>query len=206
MASTSQTSRVRKHLRRHRSSWLRSVATRQPRVSTRSFAPLRACGPTGSTSGCVPTARRRAQPRPPPWRSFARSSTELGVAESVELGGPIPRTEIAALLAASHALVNNMRPGAPDKVVYEAAAACRPVIASNPLFDELLDDLQPPLRFPLDDVGGLAARITAVASLPPGARASIGATLRERVLERHSVDSWADAVVKLSTGSSSAAP
>ena len=131
--------------------------------------------------------------------------TELGVAESVELGGPIPRTEIPALLTASHALVNNMRPGAPDKVVYEAAAACRPVIVSNPLFDELLDDLEPPLRFPLDDVDGLAERITAVASLPPDARAAIGATLRERVLERHSVDSWADAVVRLSTGSSSAA-
>jgi hypothetical protein len=79
------------------------------------------------------------------------------------------------------------------------------VIVSNPLFDELLDDLEPPLRFPLDDVDGLAERITAVASLPPDARAAIGATLRERVLERHSVDSWADAVVRLSTGSSSAA-
>jgi glycosyltransferase involved in cell wall biosynthesis len=130
--------------------------------------------------------------------------TELGVAESVELGGPIPRTEIPALLVASHALVNNMRPGAPDKVVYEAAAACRPVIVSNPVFDELLDDLQPPLRFALDDVEDLAARITAVGSLDSEARGAIGAVLRERVLARHSVDSWADAVVRLSTGSPSA--
>jgi glycosyltransferase involved in cell wall biosynthesis len=131
--------------------------------------------------------------------------SELGVAGSVELSGPLPRTEIPALLAASHALVNNMRPGAPDKVVYEAAAACRPVIVSNPIFDELLDDLEPPLRFALDDVDILAATIAAVGSLDPSARAAIGATLRERVLARHSVDSWADAVVRLSAGSSSAA-
>ena len=130
--------------------------------------------------------------------------SELGVAESVELGGPIPRTEIPALLVASHALVNNMRPGAPDKVVYEAAAACRPVIVSNPVFDELLDDLQPPLRFAVDDVDGLAARITAVGSLDSEARGAIGTALRERVLARHSVDSWADAVVRLSSGSPSA--
>ncbi len=97
-----------------------------------------------------------------------------------------------------------MRPGAPDKVVYEAAAACRPVIVSNPVFDELLDDLEPPLRFALDDVDGLAARITAVGSLDSEARGAIGAALRERVLARHSVDSWADAVVRLSTGSPSA--
>ena len=36
-------------------------------------------------------------------------------------------------------LVNNMEAGAPDKVVYEAAASCLPVLASNPVFDELLD-------------------------------------------------------------------
>ena len=38
----------------------------------------------------------------------------------------------------SHVLVNNMRAGAPDKVVYEAAASCLPVLASNPVFDDLL--------------------------------------------------------------------
>jgi len=132
---------------------------------------------------------------------------ELGLSEWVELGGPLPRTEIPRLLAESDALVNNMRPGAPDKVVYEACAACRPVIVSNPLFDELLDDIVPPLRFPLDDVDQLAARLTAFAALDPGARGEIGRTLRERVLARHTVDSWAEAVVRLcSDGSPSASP
>ena len=122
---------------------------------------------------------------------------ELELATSIELGGPVPRREVPALLATSTALVNNMRPGAPDKVVYEAAAACRPALVSNPSFGELLDDLGPPLRFDVDDVEGLAARIASLAALDVGERNRIGRVLRERVLDRHSVASWADAVVRL---------
>jgi glycosyltransferase involved in cell wall biosynthesis len=132
--------------------------------------------------------------------------TELGLGDSVELGAPVPRTEIPGLLARSMALVNNMRPGAPDKVVYEACASCRPVIVSNPLFDELLDDVQPSLRFVLDDPDQLADRVRSLAALDGNRRAEIGSTLRERVLARHSVDSWADAVVRLAAGGQPEAP
>ena len=55
-----------------------------------------------------------------------------------------------------------MRAGAPDKVVYEAAAACLPVLASNPIFDELL---APEQRFTRWDPGALADRIRALAAL-----------------------------------------
>ncbi len=130
----------------------------------------------------------------------------LGLEGRVELGGPLPRTEIPGILARSTVLVNNMRPGAPDKVVYEACAACRPVLVSNPLFDNLLDDLEPALRFPLDDVPALAARIAALADLDPAARQALGTTLRERVLAHHSVDSWADAVVALAADAAPSAP
>ena len=125
---------------------------------------------------------------------------ELELGDWVELGVPVPRPQIPTLLTETTALVNNMRPGAPDKVVYEACAACRPVIVSNPLFDELLDDLEPTLRFELDDVEELAARIVAVGSLDRAARGVLGRTLRERVLARHSVGSWAEAVVRLAAG------
>jgi glycosyltransferase involved in cell wall biosynthesis len=136
-----------------------------------------------------------------------RLVADLGVSADVELGGPLARTDVPRVLSVSDALVNNMRPGAPDKVVYEAAAACRPVLVSNPLFDELLDDLEPPLRFKLDDTASLARTIATFAALDGDARAEIGRTLRERVLARHSVDSWADAVVRLCTGARpSAAP
>jgi glycosyltransferase involved in cell wall biosynthesis len=128
---------------------------------------------------------------------------ELELSAFVELGGPVPRTEVPALLAASTALVNNMRPGAPDKVVFEAAAACRPVLVSNPSFAELLDGLEPPLRFDVDDADELTARIRALAALGVEERNRIGHALRERVLEGHSVASWADAVVRLCSGGGS---
>jgi len=102
-----------------------------------------------------------------------------------QLGGPVPRSEVPALFARSHVLVNNMRAGAPDKVVYEAAASCLPVLASNPVFDDLLPD---ELRFGRDDVGGLAEKLRA---LDPRRRPE----LRDVVARRHSVEHWADELV-----------
>jgi glycosyltransferase involved in cell wall biosynthesis len=112
----------------------------------------------------------------------------------MELGDAVPRAEIPELFARADALVNNMRAGAPDKVVYEAAASCLPVLASNPVFDELFGEL--PLSFARDDPAALAERLRWLASLPVGERAEIGRTLRERVVARHSVESWADGVLE----------
>ena len=92
-------------------------------------------------------------------RELERLAGELGV--DAELGGPVARAEVPALFSRSHVLVNNMRAGAPDKVVYEAAASCLPVLASNPVFDDLLPA---ELRFPRDDPATLAERFRASAS------------------------------------------
>jgi glycosyltransferase involved in cell wall biosynthesis len=117
---------------------------------------------------------------------------ELGLGERVTVGDPVPRAEIPALFASHDALVNNMRAGAPDKVVYEAAAACLPVLASNPIFDELL---APEQRFTRWDPSALADRIRGLAALSPDDRAALGRGLREHVAERHSVQSWARGIL-----------
>jgi glycosyltransferase involved in cell wall biosynthesis len=117
---------------------------------------------------------------------------ELGLDGRVRLEDAVPRAEVPRLLAESHALVNNMRAGAPDKVVYEAAASCVPVVASNPVFDELLE---PELRFKREDAGELAERLRRFARLALPERASLGRRLRGRVEARHSVESWADGVL-----------
>ena len=117
---------------------------------------------------------------------------ELDLGGRVHLEGPVPRTEVPRLLAEAHALVNNMRAGAPDKVVYEAAASCVPALASNPVFDELLE---PELRFAREDPGELAERLRRFAALGSTARSDLGRKLRARVAARHSVDSWADGVL-----------
>jgi glycosyltransferase involved in cell wall biosynthesis len=113
---------------------------------------------------------------------------ELGLEERVLIGDAVPRSEVPGLFASHDGFVNNMRAGAPDKVVYEAAASCVPVLASNPVFDSLLD---PEQRFPRDDPTALAARMRELASLDSARRAEIGRALRERVEARHSVETWA---------------
>jgi glycosyltransferase involved in cell wall biosynthesis len=132
--------------------------------------------------------------------ALRRLVAELGLEEHVLLGGPIPRSEVPALLARSFALVNNTRSGAPDKVVYEACAACLPVLVSSPPLAPLVDGLEPPLRFPPDDAVALAAAIGALARLDGSRRAELGAVLRERVIAGHSTESWAAAVAELAAG------
>jgi glycosyltransferase involved in cell wall biosynthesis len=125
--------------------------------------------------------------------SLERLRTELALGGRVTLGDAVERAEVPALLAAHDALVNNMRAGAPDKVVFEAAAGCLPVLASNPVFDSLLD---PEQRFPREDAHTLADRLRALAALAPDERAELGRRLRERVAVGHSVESWASGVLE----------
>jgi glycosyltransferase involved in cell wall biosynthesis len=109
---------------------------------------------------------------------------------------PVARREIAAVYASVGALVNNMRSGALDKVVFEAAASCLPVLVSNRGFAELVSGIEPSLQFPQDDAQELAARIRALADSGPEARARIGREWRARVERDHSVDRWAERVLE----------
>jgi glycosyltransferase involved in cell wall biosynthesis len=116
---------------------------------------------------------------------------ELGLLDRVDVRGPTPHHTVAGLYADVDGLVNDMREGATDKVVYEAAATCLPVIASNPAFDALLPG---ELRFAHGDVDGLVDAIRRLGEID---RNAVGRSLREIVLREHSVDVWADRVVAL---------
>jgi glycosyltransferase involved in cell wall biosynthesis len=109
---------------------------------------------------------------------------------------PVARREIAGVYAGVGALVNNMRSGALDKVVFEASAACLPVLVSNPGFASLVEGIEPSLQFPQDDAQALAERIRALVDAGPEARARIGRELRLRVERDHSVDRWAERVLE----------
>ena len=116
----------------------------------------------------------------------------LGLGDRIRLEGPVPRARVPELFAEADLLVNNMRAGAPDKVVYEAAASCLPVVASNPVFDELLDS---ELRFARDDPDDLVARLREFEGRDAAARRELGRRLRERVAAHHSAESWADGIL-----------
>ena len=90
------------------------------------------------------------------------------------------------------ALVNDMRAGATDKVVYEAAATCLPVIASNPAFDA------PAARRAAVRArrrGGPRGRDRAACARSTGTPS--GGAARAPSLREHSVDVWAERVVEL---------
>jgi glycosyltransferase involved in cell wall biosynthesis len=118
---------------------------------------------------------------------------DLDVADRVGLHDAVPRDAVPALFAEADALVDNMRAGAPDKVVYEAAASCLPVLASNPVFDDLIDA---DFRFARDSPEELAACLRAFAKLDTRQREAVGRALRRRVEDRHSVAGWADGVLR----------
>ena len=119
-----------------------------------------------------------------------RRARELDIDARFE--GPVPRAQVPELLAAHDALVSNTRGGA-DKVVLEAAAACRPALTSAGSFAPLVDGL----KLGFDGPEELAARIRRLAALDADARAELGRELRSRVERSHSVDAWADAIIRL---------
>jgi glycosyltransferase involved in cell wall biosynthesis len=123
--------------------------------------------------------------------ALERLVIDLALLDRVEIRGPVPRHAVTGLYGEVDGLVNDMRPGATDKVVYEAAATCLPVIASNPALDTLLP---PELMFQHGDVDGLAAAIRRLGGLD---RAALGRALRDIVVQRHSVHVWAERVVDL---------
>jgi glycosyltransferase involved in cell wall biosynthesis len=115
-----------------------------------------------------------------------------------ELLRTVAREEVPALLAASDVVVspNEPRSGSTlDKAVFEAAACARPVISTNASFASLLGCL--PLLAAPRDAAALAAAIVTVAAAHSAVRAETGSLLRERVVARHSLDHWADAVLDL---------
>jgi glycosyltransferase involved in cell wall biosynthesis len=117
-------------------------------------------------------------------------------ARGVDVEEPVPHGRIGEVYAAADVLVNNMRSGALDKVVFEAAAAGLPVLVASDGFDALVSGIEPPLRFVQDDPSSIAARVAAVAAVGHERRREIGAELRARVVRDHSVERWAERVVE----------
>ena len=119
--------------------------------------------------------------------------------DRVTLEPPVSREAIPGLLARADVLLSATQPEGSetlDKVVYEAAAAGLPVLSSNVALDEFLAGLPLRLRFARRDPADLARALLEVAAAGPEVRAEVGAELRRRVEADHSVESWADAVLR----------
>ena len=166
-------------------------------TSRKPTEPLRALalGRTSAAKGLETVARAARlagvdlEIRGPSLTDAERAEAARLAALGVRIEPPLPHAEIPALYARKDVLVDNMREGALDKVVYEAAATCMPALASN---DGFADVLTPELRFRRGDAEELAAKLRRLADVD---RNALGCELRARVEARHSVEHWADGVV-----------
>jgi glycosyltransferase involved in cell wall biosynthesis len=115
----------------------------------------------------------------------------VGASSRIVVEGPIPRDDVPRFLGTVDALVNNMQAGATDKIVYEGAATCLPVLASNPALDGFLPE---ELRFERDDPHALTRRLE---ELKRANRRELGHELRRRVERDHDVQGWADRLLEV---------
>jgi glycosyltransferase involved in cell wall biosynthesis len=115
--------------------------------------------------------------------------------EFATVDGAMPRSEVPAAYARADIVVSDF--DSADKIVLEAGASCRPVLASHASFDRLFEGIEPALSFVRGRPESLADRLQALAALTDEARHEIGRTLRERVRTQHSVETWADAILGL---------
>jgi glycosyltransferase involved in cell wall biosynthesis len=116
-----------------------------------------------------------------------------GLDERVTIEGGVAPDLVPNLIADAHVLINTTVDGSADKTVFEAMAAGRPAIVSNPVFGSLLDTLPIELRFTAGDAGSLGARIASFASAQID-RELLALELRSRVVSGHSLSHWAMAV------------
>lgn len=140
-------------------------------------------GTAGSESEAAYKRELEALVARPEYRAFAA------------VGGPIPRIELPPVYAQADVVASDFI--STDKIVLEACASCRPVIASHPAFDTLFAGIDPPLAFDRGRPETFADRIEQLAALSDEDRHAIGVTLRERVRTQHSVETWADAILRL---------
>jgi glycosyltransferase involved in cell wall biosynthesis len=120
-------------------------------------------------------------------RRLIRQAEVLGVADRVRLVGECDDMP-AALMMADVVVHASTRPEAFGRVVIEAQAMARPVIAADlggPV--ETVEHGVTGWRVPPGDVGILAEAIEAVLALPPEAREGVGARARKAVLDSYTV-------------------
>lgn len=122
---------------------------------------------------------------------------EEGVDDAVTLAGGVPRAQVPALMRESDLLVNAMVGGSGDKVVFEALAIGRPVVASNPSFRDLLSGTRLPLVFPEGDSDALADRLRAIATAGADEWAEAVSILRRRIETDHSLEQWSAQVCRV---------
>lgn len=130
-------------------------------------------------------------------RHLAVVAESLCLSDSVTFAEPVPHDRVPDLIHGCSAVVNATSGGSADKVVFEAMACGRPVLASNPALADALSASPVSLRFTEGDPASLARRLAELAATPADVWARLGAAMRDEVVSNHSNDHWAGRVAEI---------
>jgi glycosyltransferase involved in cell wall biosynthesis len=121
---------------------------------------------------------------------------DLGLADQVTFKGAVNQAELPGIFNASRLFINFSKT-ALDRAVVEAMACGVPVFSTNPCVAEILpQDLQRLLIVPDDDLDRQVEALHDLLSQDAERLAEIGRTLREIVVQRHSVAGLVDTVLR----------
>jgi glycosyltransferase involved in cell wall biosynthesis len=118
-----------------------------------------------------------------------RRIAELDLTDRFRLLGGLKGDALIAQLRRASIVTNLSPAGLFDKAALEAMLTARPVLVTNPAFDDLLGKHVDTLRAPApDDLDAITEKLAALLDMNTSQRQAIGATLRERTARAHSLD------------------
>jgi len=130
--------------------------------------------------------------------SLQAQIARLDLGASVTLLGALPADALIGWYRRATIVTNLSPPGLFDKAALEAAFIARPIVVTNPAFNDLLGDDRARLSLPdPPDPAVLADRLQTLLALSEAERAHIGDQLRERAMAQHSLDRLMDRLVAL---------
>ncbi len=126
------------------------------------------------------------------FKSLQGLVARLGLQDRVVFTPSKPYAEIHHTFRQADIFVNSSDTGSMDKTVLEAMSCGLPVITTNIAFSGQLDS---PSYLKDRDSNSLAKRLKLLMSLPEGSRRSLGLSLRDIVVENHSLDKLTKKIV-----------
>ena len=115
----------------------------------------------------------------------------------MQFAGNVPYAAMPAEYQRAAVCLHTSRTDSLDKAALEPLACGVPVVSSNPAVQHELAAWGERLSFPAGDAARLAARVQGVLAWTENERATATASMRQLVVQRHSLEQWADRVVAL---------
>ena len=124
---------------------------------------------------------------------------ELALEAQVTFVGKVPNRLMVDEYRRCDVLINASHTGSIDKVVLEAMACEKPALTCNESFAPVLANHEGMLMFAPSNPAELAERLTSVLALDESRRSELGRTLRQIVVDDHSVAGLTDRFVEVFT-------